>query len=102
MSYGLQVWNAAGVLTFDSLVAVGGVFLGAKIIPEGSPAGSEVYSGADIAGRTLLCIEVGAGTFNWTTDTVGNQPRLNWTPRPSPGSGVTGLSGDAILLVFAR
>jgi hypothetical protein len=65
--FGLQVANAAGVLTFDSTVAVGGVCLGFYTVPSGggTPAFSQFPTEAGFvmaSGRSVAALE--AVTFD--------------------------------------
>lgn len=76
MTQGLQVFNASGVLTFDSNLAVGGVCLGFYTVA----AGGSVWSFPDFAGCTGLFLMAGAGfgPYVGTVDTSLGYPRFTF------------------------
>jgi hypothetical protein len=69
MAYGLQVWNSAGTLTFDSTVAIGGVCLGFYTVPSGG--GNTTFP--EITGATGIVLQANSGgPINTTLVTTDN------------------------------
>jgi hypothetical protein len=67
VTFGLQLWNAAGTLGFDSTAADGGVCLGIYAVA----ATGQTISFPDIIGATGVAIATGmGGALNYTTDSV--------------------------------
>lgn len=67
MPHGLQVYNAAGVLTFDSALATGGVCLGFFTIP------------AQVANTEFTFPEYGPGRTGFMINTVQNGESIDHT-----------------------
>lgn len=90
MSFGLQIFNASGTLTFESPTAAGGVCLGIFTVdPAGSTFTFPSMSGS--AGRLLSL--AGGGVFSYTTDNTLGYLRFVIPP--------TFLSGSASVMLFA-
>ena len=90
MTYGLQLWDATGALTFDSSLAAGGVCLGLYTIS----TGGQTISFPDLIGVTGVVLYTGYSTAApiYTSDSVPGYLRFVF---PS-------LSGGASVVLFAK
>jgi len=95
MSHGLQCFDSTGSLLIDTS-DIGGVFVERISLSIGD-SGTKTYN-ADVrfSGRSIRCIQSGPGGHDWTTDTSGGYPRLNWTAKD-----VGFYTAPTALLVFA-
>jgi len=75
VSFGLQIRNAAGVLTFDSTLAIGGVCLGFITVP----GVGGVYNFTDMVGCSAGRA-VPDALYGWDSDyTVSLSPHLSFS-----------------------
>jgi hypothetical protein len=73
MAHGLQIWNASGVLQFDSSLAAGGVSLGFFAIP----LVGAILTFPTMVGRTGFLTSAGSGgPVTYTTDSVSGYLRF--------------------------
>lgn len=77
MSFGVQIWNSAGVSVYDSSAAVGGVIADVKTYAAGATA---TLTYPAYPGRSVEIIPLISGNdtanYNVTTDTTLGYPRV--------------------------
>ena len=95
MSYGFQVFDASSNLLM-STTDIGGIFVEKIILPVANSSTKTYNTDGRFINRVLMSLQVGSGSHDWTVDTIGGYPRLNWTAKAG------GLYPRATtLLVFA-
>lgn len=85
MAYGIRVAGPQGQIWLDSTFMKGGVLLEVLTIQRTAGSGSKTYADEDLYGRQLVVVQKGPGAHNWSVDTSGGYPRLNWTVRTYVG-----------------
>lgn len=88
MSYGMQTFNAAGQIQFDT-TSIGGVYVNQYVIPtSGGTAGSPAYiSFPEFAGRQIALVTILAGDQYYVADYAAGYPRISFyqiNPSVSP------------------
>ena len=98
MSYGLELYSATGIKTFDSS-RYGGVFVEFVRITQGT-SGSKTYPA--FMGRTLFAMNFYEGLNNtlnawtcWSISHPGGMPTMTWNYAPASG----GVPVNLILFV---
>lgn len=83
MSFGIQIFNQNGTLSFDSTLATGGVCLGFFTVP----AGGTVYNFTDYIGAVGIALNSGQGrqALVYTTDSAPGYLRFLF-PAAAAGS----------------
>lgn len=89
MAYGLQVFNASGVLTFDSATVIGAVCLGRYTVPLG---GTTFTFPAFPGGQGRFIFATGGADNSYSIDSALGYPRFTF------GAAVAGY--DVLLFVF--
>lgn len=80
MAYGLQVWDAAAALVFDSTVAVGGACLGIFNVP----VGGATYTFPEITSAIGIALSAGyGGPLAYTSDSSLGYLRFVFTAGPT-------------------
>ena len=78
MTYGLQLFNAAGTLVFDSGQAVGGVCLGFFNVPNTGAT----FTFPAYVGRTGVAIAANSGSLDYTADNAPGYLRFTFPAQP--------------------